>query len=162
MNPCIPHQKKEWCQNKCFHLNGTCPKNQMLPSKSQWPLCFAFSYVQPVTKCYRQKKTVEEVPLQQASHHENTMICAPQYQLLPRNAATITLRFQLFSARYTALQMKNSVTVVFAIDLVTIEKMDDSRLQMYCREAMHCTTANRHLELSAKRNGTQRRTKVSP
>ena len=30
------------------------------------------------------------------------------------------------------------------------------------REAMHHTTANRHLGQSAKRNGTQRRKKVSP
>ena len=35
--------------------------------------------------------------------------------------------------------------------------MDDSRLQ----KAMHCATANQHLGLSAKRNGAQRRTKVS-
>ena len=28
------------------------------------------------------------------------------------------------------------------------------------REDMHCATANQHLGLSAKRNGTQRRTKV--
>ena len=40
--------------------------------------------------------------------------------------------------------------------------MDDSHLQTYCREAMHHATMNRHLGLSAKRNGTQRRTKVSP
>ena len=66
------------------------------------------------------------------------------------------------SARYTALQMKNSVRIVSAINSVTTENTDDSHLQMYCREAMHHATMNRHLWLSAKMNGTQRRTKVSP
>ena len=32
-----------------------------------------------------------------------------------------------------------------------MENMDDSRLQMYCREAMHCATTNQHLWLSAKK-----------
>ena len=62
----------------------------------------------------------------------------------------------------TELQMKNSVRIVSAINPVTTENTDDSHLQMYPREAMHHATANRHLGLSAKRNGTQRRTKVSP
>ena len=34
--------------------------------KVQWPLHFAYSYVQLNTQCYR-RKTVEEVPLQQSS-----------------------------------------------------------------------------------------------
>ena len=53
------------------------PQLSKTASKVQWPLCFTFSYVQPVTQRYRQKKTVE-VPLQQCSHLENTMIRAPQ------------------------------------------------------------------------------------
>ena len=63
------------------------------------------------------------------------------------SAATITLHFQLISARYTTLQTKNSVRIVSAINPVTTENMDDSHLQMYCREAMYCATANRHLGL---------------
>ena len=46
------------------------------------------------------------------------------------------------SARYTVLQTKNSVRIVSAIGPVTTENTDDSRLQMYCREAMYRTTAN--------------------
>ena len=68
------------------------------------------------------KKTVEEVPLQQSSHHENTTIHAPptiNYCL--ESAAAITLCFQLCSARYTALKMKNSVRIVSAINPVTTE-----------------------------------------
>ena len=128
----------------------------------QWPLCFTFSYIQPVTQRYR-RKTVEEVPLQQSSHHENTMIYMPQtIDYCLESAVAITLCFQLCSVRYTALQTKNSVRIVSAISSVTTENTDDSRLQTYCREAKHLATTNRHLGLSAKRNGTQRRTKVSP
>ena len=88
---------------------------------------------------------------------------APNYQLLPRKCSGyIMLRFQLCSARYTALQTKNSVRIISVISPVTTENTDDSHSQTYCREAMHRATANRHLWLSAKRNGTQRRTKVSP
>ena len=52
-------------------------------SKVQWPLRFPFSYVQPITQRYR-RKIVEEVLLQQSSHHEKIrrFVC-PIYQLLP-------------------------------------------------------------------------------
>ena len=122
-------------------------------SKVQWPLRYACSYIQPVTQCYS-RKTVE-VPVQQSSHHNNMMIRAPStINYCLEGAAAITLHFQL--------QMKNSVIIVSAINPVTTENTDDSRLQSYCNEAKQCTTANRHLGLSAKRNGTQSRTKVSP
>ena len=58
------------------------------------------------------------------------------------SAVATTLRFQLCSAFYTVLQMKNSVRIISAISLFTTEKTDDSHLQMYCREAMHHATAN--------------------
>ena len=64
-------------------------------SKVQWPLRLAFSYAQLVTQRYR-RKTVEEAPLQQSSHHENTTICVPptiNFRL--ESAAAITLHFQL-------------------------------------------------------------------
>ena len=69
------------------------------------------------------------------------------------SAAAITLHFQLCSAPYTALQTKNSVRIISAINPVTTENTDDSRLQTYCREAMHHATANRHLGLSQKEMG---------
>ena len=58
------------------------------------------------------------------------------------SAAAITLRFQLFSTRYTALQANNSVRIVYEISPVTTENTDDSHLQPYCREATQCATAN--------------------
>ena len=71
-----------------------------------------------------------------------------------KSAAAITLHFQLYSAHYTALQTKNSVKIVSATNPITTENMDSSHLQTYCREAMHRATANQHLGLSEKGNGT--------
>ena len=125
-------------------------------------LRFQLLYVQPVTQRYR-RKTVEEVPLQQFRTPRNTMIRVPStINYCLESAAAIALRFQLCSTRYTALQAKNSVRIVYAISPVTTVNTDNSHLQTYSREATHRTSANRHLGLSAKRNGTQRRTKVSP
>ena len=136
------------------------------------PIHFAFSYVRPVMLCFQlcsarytvlQTKNSRKVPLQESSHLKNTTICTlPTINYCLKSAVAITLRFRLCSARYAALQTKNSVRIVSAISPFTTENTDDFSLQTYCREAMHCTTANRHLRLSAKRDGTQRRTKVSP
>ena len=90
-------------------------------SKVQWPSCFNFSCVQPIRQRYRQK-TVKEVPLQQSSHHKNMTIRVPptiNYCLV--SAAAITLCFELCSARYTALQTKNSVRIISAMSPVTTE-----------------------------------------
>ena len=88
-----------------------------------------------------------------------TICMPPTINYCLKSAAAITLCFQLCSAHYKASKMKNSVRIVPAINPVTMENL---QLQMYCREAMHRATANRHLGLSAKRNGTQMRTKVNP
>ena len=99
------------------------------------------------------------MPLQQSGHLENMTIGTPSSTNYC--AAAITLCFQLFSAHYTVSQTKDSVRIISAISPFTTENTDVSRLHTYCREAMHRATSNRHLGLSAKRNGTQRRTKVS-
>ena len=133
---------KERMAPELMLLSEHAPQLSNTALKVQWPLRFAYSYVQPVTQCYR-RKTVEEVPLQQSSHHENmTIHVPPAINYCLECAVAITLRFQLFSARYTALQTKNSVRIVSAINPVTIENMDDSHLQTYCREAMHRSTVN--------------------
>ena len=67
----------------------------------QLPLCFDFSYVQPITQHYKQRIVLE-----------------------------------------SSLQSIQSPQKI----------MDDSYLQTFCREAMHCSTANQHLGLSAKGN----------
>ena len=63
--------------------------------------------------------------------------CALTIKYCLESAAATTLRFQLFLASYTVLQTKSSVRIVSAINLVIMEKTDNSHLQMYCREAMH-------------------------
>ena len=88
--------------------------------KVQWALCFTFSYVQPVTQCYTQK-TVEEEPLKQSIHHKNMIRASPTINYCFKSAAAITLRFQLFSAHNTALQMKNRIRITSAINPVTTE-----------------------------------------
>ena len=116
------------------------PQQSETASKVQRPLCFALSYVQPITQCYRQKTV--EVPLQQSSHHENMIRVPPTINYCLKSSVAIMLCFQLCSARYTALQTKNSVRIVSEISPVTMESTDDSRLQTYCREAIHCATMN--------------------
>ena len=138
------------------------PQLSQTALKVQWPSRFDFSYVQPITQHYR-REAVKEVLLQQSSHHENTTIrMLPTINYCLVSVAAITLRFQLCSAHYTALQTKNSVRIIPAISPVTTESTDDSRLQTYCREA----NASHYRELIplavSKKNGTQRRTKVSP
>ena len=89
------------------------PQLSKTASNVQWPLRFAFSYVQLVTQRYR-RKTVE-VPLQQSSHHENrTIRVATTINHCLKSSAAITLCFQLCSTHCTALQMKNSVRIVSA------------------------------------------------
>ena len=118
-------------------LSGRMPQLSYIALKVQWPLCFTFSYVQPVTQRYRQK----EVPLQQSSHHKNmTIRVPPTINYCLKSVVAITLRFQLCSAHYTVLQTKDSVRIVSAINPVTMENADDSRIQTYCREAMHRST----------------------
>ena len=72
------------------------------------------------------------------------------------SAAAITLCFQLCLTHYTALQAKKSVRIVYEISPVTMENTNDSHLQTYCREAMHCATTNRHLGLSEKKWDTKK------
>ena len=70
-----------------------------------------------------------------------------------KSAVAIALHFQLCSARYTVLQMKDGIRSASAINLVTTKNMDDSVYKHTVWEAMHHTTTNRHLRLSAKEMG---------
>ena len=117
---------KERMASELMFLYERASQLSQTASKVQWPSCFDFSYVQPVTQRYR-RKTVKKVPLQQSSHHENMTIRVPptiNYCLV--SVAAIMLRFQLCSARYTALQTKNSVRIISVISPVTMENTEDS------------------------------------
>ena len=75
--PMLTTSKERMVPELMFSSEQRTPQLSNTTSKVQWPLCFTFIYVQP---CYRQK-TVEEVPLQQSSHHKNTMISCPQLSI---------------------------------------------------------------------------------
>ena len=139
------------------------PQLSKTASKVQWPLRFAFSYIYLARYTALQMKNNRRsasATIQSPRKYDDSHAPTINYHL--ESAVAITLCFQLCSTCYTALQTKNSVRIVSAISPVTMENTDDPHLQTYCREAMHRATANRRLGLSAKRNGTQRRTKVSP
>ena len=91
-----------------------------------------------------QTKTVEEVP----SPRKYDVSRALTISYCLESVAAITL---CFLAHYTALQMKNSVRIISAINPVTTENTDNSHLQTYCTEAMYHATVNQRLGLSAKR-----------
>ena len=85
--------------------------------------------------------------IQSPQKHNVSHILTINYCL--ESVAAITLRFPaMFSLLHSITNEEQCVRIVSAINPVTTENMDDSRLQ--------------HLGLSAKRNGTEKRTKVSP
>ena len=86
-------------------------------------------------------------------------LCAPAINYHLKSEVSITLHCQLCSTRYTALQIKNCSKSTSAIKAATMKNMDDFR---YEGKPSYATTKppNRHLFLSAKMNGTQRRTLV--
>ena len=148
--------KERMVPEQMFCLNSVCPKNQILLSKShavaialRFQLCLARYKV-------LQMKNSRRSALQ-SSHHENTMIRAPQLLI---TASKCSCHYVLLSAIFSPLHSITNEEQCY--NRLCTEKTDDSHLQTYGREAMHRATANRHLEVSAKRNGTQRRTKVSP
>ena len=69
------------------------PQLSSTASKVQWSFLFTFSYMQSVTQRYR-RKTVEEVTLQQSSHHQNTTIRAP-YLSITASKVQWPLRFTI-------------------------------------------------------------------
>ena len=75
------------------------------------------------------------------------------YQLL------ITFHFQQCSACFTALQTKNSSGSASAINTLTTENVDDSCIYKHRKAMSYHKLAPWAV---GKRNGTQRRTKVSP
>ena len=158
MNQCIYHISKERMAPELMVLSEQAPQlSNTLVTTLHFQLRSA-RYTVLQTK--NSTRRLQEVPLQQSSHHENmTILVHPTINYCLESVAA---HFQLCSARYNVSQTKNSVRIVSAINPDTTENTDNSSLQTYCREAMHCATANRHLWLSAKRNGTQRWTKVSP
>ena len=68
-----------------------------------------------------------------------------------------SLCYQLCSANYTALQMKNSMRSISAVNLFATEIQAISITPNTATGMLHHATVNQHLVLSAKRIGTQRK-----
>ena len=75
-----------------------------------------------------------------------------------KSEVSITFRCWLSSTRYTAVQIKNCSESTSAIKITTMKNTDIS----ISKESYHVLPPNLHLLLSAKMNGAQRRTLVSP
>ena len=115
------------------------------------PLHFVVSYVQPVTKHF-ESRTVWKAPLQSTNTKR-----MPIYINYLKSEVSIALCCRLCSTHYTAVRIKNCSKSTFAIKIVTMKNTDD-----FCYEGKHhVIPPNWHLLLSAKMNGTQRRTLVS-
>ena len=74
-----------------------------------------------------------------------------------KSELSIMLRCQLCSTRYTAVRTKNCWKSTPAIKVTTMKNTND-----FHYEGKPSRATNRHFSLSAKMNGTQRRTLVSP
>ena len=81
-------------------------------------LCSAHYKVLQMKNSRRSASATIQSPRKYDDSYTPTISCCLE------NAAAIMLHFQLFSACYTALKMKNCVTIVFAINLVSKEKLD--------------------------------------
>jgi len=69
----------------------------------------------------------------QSSHYENTRYHVPQ--LSSETKVSIALLYQLFSTRYTAVQIKNCFKSTSVIKVTTMNNIDDFH---YAKEAIKC------------------------
>ena len=89
----------------------------------KYPLCFVVGYVQLVTQHF-ESRTVRKGPLQ-STHTERNSAAHPSYiNYCLKSEASITLRCQLCSTRYTAVRIKNCLKSTSAIKIATIKDMD--------------------------------------
>ena len=120
--------------------------------KVKYSLRFVVSYVRPVTHHYMFEK-------HPAIHAYRIKRARPSYiNYYLKSEVSITLRCQLCSTRYTAVWIKNYSKSTAAIKVPNVKNTDNFRYEGKPSRA----TANHHFSLSAKMNGTQRRTLVSP
>ena len=86
---------------------------------------------------------------------EKMSLCAPAVDHRLKSEISIKLHCQLCSTHHTALQIKNYLKRTSTIKVVTMKNS-------VMKGSHHMPLSNRHFLLSAKMNGTQRRTLVSP
>ena len=158
MNPRIPHQKKLWCQNKCFHLNAR-PSYQIL-----FESAVAITlHCQLCSACYTALQTKNSRRSASATIPITTKIRRFVFPQLPITASKVQwpLRFAFSYVQPVTQRYKRRTVLKSSMQSVQPPwKLRTIPVYKCTREATHRATANRHLGLSAKRNGTQRRIKI--
>ena len=123
--------------------------------KVKYPLHFI---VQPIITQHFWSRTVRKAPLQ-SSHTERNGAARPSYiNYCLKSEVSIMLRCRLCSTCYTAVRIKNCSKSTFAIKVTTMK----IRTISITKGSHHVLPPNWHFSLSAKMNGTQGRTLVSP
>ena len=107
-----------------------------------------------------ESRTVRKVPLHTETHSERNGATCPSYiNCHLKSEVSIMLCCWLCSTHYTTVRTRNCLTSTSAIKIATMKITDDF---CYAKGSHHVLSPNRHFSLSAKMNGTQRRTLVSP
>ena len=101
-------------------------------------------------------RTVRNVPLQSTHAERRNGVAHPSYHL--KSEVSIMLRCWLCSTRYTAVRIKNCLKSTSTIKIATMKNTNNFRYE----GKPSCDTPKSTLLLSAKMNGTQKRTLVSP
>ena len=123
----------------------------------KYSLHFVISYVQPITQQYKSRKAPMQ-SMHTISKGRNGAVHPSYINYCLKSEVSIILHCQLCSTHYTAVQIKNCLKSTSAIKVATMKNTDD----FHYKTSHHVLPPNRQLLLSAKMNGTQRRTLVSP
>ena len=117
---------KEWMAPEVMFSTELMPQISITDSKVKWLLYFTFSYVQPITQRYKWttgRRSTSAINPVTMKNTDDLCVLTINYS---KAKVAITLRFQLCSACFTALQMKNSRRSASAINPVTTENTDNS------------------------------------
>ena len=155
MNPCIPHQKKGWHQNEMFRLNA-CPSYKILLRSYYTLLSATYSarYTVPQMKNSRRSASAT---IQSPRKYDN--LHAPNYQLLPQKCSS---HYASVSAIYTQCYKRRTMLESSLLSIQSPKKIPTTVYK--CTVGKPCIALPRIDTLGCQqiRNGTQRRTKVSP
>jgi len=115
----------------------------------RYPLRFFVCHVHPVIQQY-------ENVCNHCSRYVEIRWC-----LMPQLSSEIEVSISLvFLTHYTIVRIKNCLKSTSAIKVATMKNTDDFHYTI--KGSHHVQPPNQHSSLSAKMNGTQRRTLVSP
>ena len=144
MNPCMPHLKwhraPQLSSEKWSHYTSLSAMFNALHSVSNQEL-------------YEKHLCNPHIPKER-----NGSMCPSYINYRLISEVSITLLCWLYSTRYTAVRIKNCLKSTSAIKIVTMKKIQTVSVM---KGSHHVLPPNQDFSLSAKMNGTQRRTLVS-